>query len=579
LRRLFFLFANPVNAVLTIANKIAMKSSRTFRYAAIAFSLLAAGASKAQLKLDSSFNSLGYNIVSGSGNSGFDGRKAITLADGSLLIAGFRGNNADSLSVLKLQPGGMVDRSFGTGGYSSVYAGGLQVSQLNIDIVVQRDRKIVVMAGGQHLAVPANNIESSILLMRLNAGGSPDLSFGNNGLLTSRPDPGYEFFPLALALDTTGAADKYYVSSLATENGNANCSLGYGRWCVCRYDTHGVPDLDFNNTGYILETSSNLRQAATKTPMALVLALKVLPSGKLMAAGAYNIIDSAYFTFRLNADGSFDPAFGTNGRTVLPASFSISSNYQETSAQILKDGSVLFSTHHDLYETNGTYDSSRLYITKCIDNGSIASGFGKSGTLVTYYSTEGHHQLAVDSSNRIWVSWNRGSNASQYMYFRCFTSAGLPDVSFASSGYSVVEPRAHDTLLYASIYHTLWTSDNSGFIVLERRFNVSYSDHPGVFRYKLPVAKSTSTSIATSGKVLDAVVYPVPAHDVLIIKVADAKQARAYIVDELGNIALQAQLASGSNVSLDVSRLARGTYVLHLTDEAGGQQSRKIVLE
>src|SRR5687768_5446261 len=111
-----------------------------------------------QLKSDTSFNTSGNKMIVDAA-VGCSGLKMLTTPDGSVLVAGIRGS--EGLSVWKLQANGKNDLSFGNGGSYSVSLGALKPSALNISILLQRDKKIVVMATAERTTVPVNNSESS----------------------------------------------------------------------------------------------------------------------------------------------------------------------------------------------------------------------------------------------------------------------------------------------------------------------------------------------------------------------------------------------------------------------------------
>jgi uncharacterized delta-60 repeat protein len=529
--------------------------------------------SLAQIKTDSSFNLRGNKLVIDP-ISGCTGLKMVTSADGNLFVAGMHGS--DSLSIWKLLPNGSVDANFGKGGAYSVYTGWLAPSIQNISILLQRDKKIVVMAAGQHVTVPINNSESSIILLRINANGTPDLSFNGTGLLIHHPSADYQFTPLSLTIDSSGSTDKFYVSSLAVETGSANCPSAAGKWCISKYNSNGTADLGFNGNGFIIESSEYIRNGSTRMPMALILSMKVTASGCLLAAGAFHAEDSAFFMFRLNADGTIDNSFGTSGRVLRPFSACTIASNQWTSARILKDESVLFATNSDVY-TNSQYDSSLLYMIKCNSNGTQATGFGNSGVLATQYVSEGHHQYTIDSNNKILVYWNAAKSSSQFMHFRSFTANGKPDYAYSTNGYEVVEPISQDAVMYATLYDALWTKDNKNLFVLERRFDVSNHAHIGVFKYK--IQPNLSTTAVREIAQIDFTVKPQPATGYIDLSITGINKAVLTLINAEGRVVYQTQnLANGAS-RIDLSHLARGLYFLNITDIQGAKATKPVILD
>ena len=540
------------------------------------------GKVKAQVNPDSSFNKYGYRFFNKNPAVGSMGMKVVPGADGTVFVAGM--NGGDSLTVWKYLANGSPDLSFGYGGFSSRYigSGGFLAYPLNMDLIVQRNRKIVVLATRIQLKFPDHyNSQTDIVLARFNSDGSPDLTFNGSGLLVDRPDAGYQFRAFGLAIDSTGINDKFYVSSMATENGSWNCPVGSGKWCISRYTATGLRDPGFNGQGYMLQTSSYIRNTPTNTPMAVPLAMRVLSSGKLLVAGIYNAVDSGCFIFRLNANGAFDAAYGTAGRIYRKWSLIYSGSVSPYAfrAKILKDESVIFSGGIDLYSNGGKYDSSIVHVIKHDSKGAALTSFGTGGTMKASYRGEGMHDLAVDGSNRILVSWNVADAYSRQMHFTCFTPQGIPDTSFsATGGHISLEPILHDTLTQAPpVYSTAWTSDNEHFFVLEYRFNQAYKGHIGLLKYKLPAKKEAQTAIATA-RHDEIVIYPQPADKVLNIRAAGTRLAAFTMVNASGQIVMEQHAIGEDHVSVDLQHLAPGLYILHLQDMAGSVVNRPVII-
>ncbi len=118
-----------------------MKTSTKALLTASLFFGVYTGNAATQLKSDSSFNSSGNKLVVDAA-IGCSGLKMLSAQDGSVLVAGIHGS--DSLTVWKLRTDGTIDMAFGIAGSYSVSLGSLRPSALNINILLQRDKKIVV---------------------------------------------------------------------------------------------------------------------------------------------------------------------------------------------------------------------------------------------------------------------------------------------------------------------------------------------------------------------------------------------------------------------------------------------------
>ena len=189
------------------------------------------------------------------------------------------------------------------------------------------------------------------------------------------------------------------------------------------------------------------------------------------------------------------------------------------------------------------------------------------------------HDLAVDSGNRILLSWNESDAVSRQMHFSCFTQEGMPDQSFsATGGHLSLEPVLHDTLLQAPpVYNTSWTADNKHFFVLEYRYNKTYRGHTGIFKYGLAAKKEMQTGIAAA-KSVDVAIYPQPADKVLYIRTSGARLAALTIVNAAGQTVMERQSVGEDHLSLDIQSLAPGLYILRLRDMAGSLINRPVII-
>jgi uncharacterized delta-60 repeat protein len=111
---------------------------------------------------------------------------------------------AGTFSVVGLLPNGRIDQTFGTAGWTSDYSG--EQSEGGGHLRVQPDDKIVVVARTQ-----AGAGQTNVEVIRLNANGSLDTSFGDSGVASTVI--GYSTTHSTLALGPDGAivvvADAY----------------------------------------------------------------------------------------------------------------------------------------------------------------------------------------------------------------------------------------------------------------------------------------------------------------------------------------------------------------------------------
>lgn len=216
-----------------------------------------------------------------------EARSVARQADGKLLIAG---NSAppeeNNFAVARWLDDGTLDPTFGDGGIANVNAGGTDIAY---QIVVQPDGKIVV--GGRS--------DRRLALARLETGGTPDLTFGAQGVVRGDEQRGAESaFRMALQPD-----GKIVVGG-PTDRSNG------GGMAVERYDSDGVLDAGFGDGGRVV---LNLGRTSTLYGVALQRDGKILVTGE---GGPDKTVPYRFPLLRLMADGTPDPAFG-NGKPVF----------------------------------------------------------------------------------------------------------------------------------------------------------------------------------------------------------------------------------------------------------------------
>jgi uncharacterized delta-60 repeat protein len=210
--------------------------------------------------------------------------------DGKILIGGTISNATLDFAVVRLNGNGTIDNSFDADG---VVATAMETDMYTpTDIVLQSDGKIVI--AGSHY----NGTNRDFALVRYNADGSLDNSFDNDGMFIL--DYGeYHDTGKSLTIQPDGKlilVGTYQVNSV-------------NHIAVLRINSNGTLDSTFDPVGIGTSSTSFL----SDEPQAVVLQ----SDGKILVSG-YSL-DEDGFRFmlaKLNADGSLDDSFGTNGFTL-----------------------------------------------------------------------------------------------------------------------------------------------------------------------------------------------------------------------------------------------------------------------
>ncbi|MEO5718236.1 MAG: delta-60 repeat domain-containing protein [Chthoniobacterales bacterium] len=276
-------------------------------------------------------------------------------ADGKLVVVGTTYMNNDfstqDFALVRYNADGTVDGSFGTNGRVTTNFTGLAASISSV--VIQPDGKILVAGGAYPLFAFAGDFQ----VARYNSNGSLDLTFGNGGIVTTS-FPGQGSYASALALQSDGkiiAAGTDYVNFSSDDSSNTDFGLA-------RYNADGSPDLTFGSGGQITTDFDGFNDDA--------FSVLIQPDGKIVAVGSAknpaNFYDFA--AARYLANGTIDPSFGTAGK--VRTDFGDHNFDQARSAALQADGKIVaagFAISHNggvqnfalaRYGSNGALDAS-----------------------------------------------------------------------------------------------------------------------------------------------------------------------------------------------------------------------------
>jgi uncharacterized delta-60 repeat protein len=309
--------------------------------------------------MDNSFGTNGVVVVNIDNN--LDGAAALALQpDGKIVVAG---HSSFELAVVRLNSNGTLDNSFSFDGIA-VFAIGNNSEELT-DIVVLNDGKIL-SAG-----LTWGGANYDIILLKLNPDGSIDNTFSFDGAVI------------------TNVSGNDYVSSMVVDASGSITLAGSASSSplVVRYNSDGSLDNGFGTGGKrILDVGSGggSLQSLTVTGSGKILAcgnlgvnedaemlvvrlmpngdfdntfsfdgiagtdfdghqdratdLVLQPDGRILAAGFAGIgANRALALLRLNDDGNFDNAFGTDGRVTT----SVTSWAQVNAIALQSDGKVV----------------------------------------------------------------------------------------------------------------------------------------------------------------------------------------------------------------------------------------------
>lgn len=470
------------------------------------------------------------------------------LPDGSVITAGYsysadyNGGAFSGVFINKHLENGTADTSFGTNGtvYYTNYA---VANSLLTALKIQPDGKII-LAGG---------ISGQAEVRRLNANGSPDTTFGNNGIVSIS---GLNYVgTMSLAPDGKIVAVGQYW------NGEINV------YQMHRYNADGSVDSTFGNNGMV-------HANVTSYKFDLASDVVVQPDNKIVVAGrSYLTLENAVIS-RFNQDGSPDTGFADNGVAIVPLSDDAGNGTFERVA-LQPDGKIVAAGYAiGLFGTGG-YNSTNPAVARLTTNGSLDTTFGTNGKVIlatNFNANDQFNALHLQSDGKILAG---GSASYPFPYIRSvfyltrLTGTGVADTTFGSDGKLLLEFTGSngDYLNYLQDIDQM----TDGRIVTTGFTGISAIEQMQMIICRF---KNDDTVGIKNAESLFVTVHPNPATDMIHVSLP-AGSCAVNIYNMQGQLVLN-QPGKSFSGSVSLNALAAGTYILRLESESG-TASQKIV--
>jgi uncharacterized delta-60 repeat protein len=340
-------------------------------------------------ELDQTFGMNGKvtTAFSGIGDSG----NAVALqTDGKIVVAGttFIGSHED-FALARYNPNGSLDSTFGVQGKTITDFSGIFDSASAI--AIDNNGKIIVAGSANRPANP------NFALARYNTDGNLDVSFGNNGQVTT------DFLTADIA------------SAVAIQNDGKIVAAGIGGsgFALARYHSDGSLDVSFGMNGKVVTSFTGSSGAS---------ALVIQSDGKLLTGGsAHGFTDFALV--RYNPDGSLDSSFGINGKVVTERT-----HFRDTILDIAlqSDGKIVAA---------GASVNDTALLRYSAD-GSLDSTFGNNGMVIFDFSEsqliDNAQGIVIQPDDKI-ITAGSTNNGRGFAITR-FTKDGNFDATFGNGG-------------------------------------------------------------------------------------------------------------------------------------------------
>jgi uncharacterized delta-60 repeat protein len=243
--------------------------------------------------IDTSFGTNGYVKTELGSDDDYISDIQITTA-GDIYAAGYTEDTTTNYSiakVLKYDASGNLDTTFGTNGIQTIsLAKGVNLNEIS----VQNDGTIFLTGSSTDLTD-----NRDLLIVKLDANGNFDASFGTNGML----------------LTDLGYTNEYITDFVIHNNkivitGTVSGTNFLPHTVLARFTMNGTLDTTFSTDGYHLETPDNSDYSTCFGKK-----IRILPDGTILASG-HAIGNNNYdlFLVAFNDDGTRATGFGNNGQ-------------------------------------------------------------------------------------------------------------------------------------------------------------------------------------------------------------------------------------------------------------------------
>jgi uncharacterized delta-60 repeat protein len=312
----------------------------------------------------------------------------VTQPDGKLLVGSgfFVFNELDpsasrcGVSLQRFNSDGSTDLSFGAGGRVN-----FEISRSFSDLAcgfslrVLPDGKAVV--GATASSGPPDNPNRDFALLRLNADGSLDTTFGSGGRVV-----------IDFAEDPVAAPRSDFINDLIIQpdgklialGGSSNVVDFVSKAALARFNADGSLDTSFGSDGRLLLGLGV--DTAISTPT-------LQPDGRLLAVITNFDIEFRSFLARFNTDGSLDASFGSGGL----AQITLSGFFFASGLAVQSDGKLVLAGEVFVPVLNNNLFS----LARFNADGSVDTGFGSGGQVLT--SFDGRSLASFASANGVIV--------------------------------------------------------------------------------------------------------------------------------------------------------------------------------
>jgi uncharacterized delta-60 repeat protein len=406
------------------------------------------------------------------------------------------------------------------------------ISEYGNAIQIQSDGKIVVAGHNYSLYGPTDE-----RVWRFNEDGTPDVTFGNAGSVTT----------------DIGNMDNIAEACVIQPDGKI-ITGGYAgdRFVVVRYNSNGTLDYSFGTNGFAI--------LGMEYYMSFVKAIDLQNDGKIVVAGMSFEGNCPIFTIaRFTENGELDVSFGGVGVVKIDVG---GGNDYSTKLKILKNGKILVGGH--TWIANEPFLKYDVAIVQLDEDGNLDNSFGNNGIVKTNI-IDGENYckgFTIQPDGKIVVAGEYVDYRTYNIFAVRYLEDGTVDDSFGNNGIAIFDIYGQD--------------DQASGVVLQQdgKIVISGSTSPDMdnihfFAVRLHNDLNTNTNLDFVDNIN---IYPNPASDIIYIDTDKITiVGNVQIADLNGKVLYDKPY---SNNCINVSFLPKGTYILSVATSNGVKYSK-----
>ena len=483
--------------------------------------------------LDPSFGT-GGKVLTDLGSDFEAGRAVAIQEDGKIVVAGYTGEfPAEDFAVVRYNPDGSLDASFGTGGI--VITDILGRNSEGYGMTLQNDGKIIVVGASDDAS------EANTALVRYNSNGTTDNTFDDDGIVITDLFNTEDFGYAVVVQDDNKILVGGFAIAAASED-----------FALIRYNEDGTLDNTFGSDGIVTTDFDGFYNIAN--------CMLIQDDGKIVLAGfTTNGLDEDFAIARYNSNGSLDNSFDGDGKVTTDFDASeenINSIALQSSGKLIVGGYSFINA--PLLED--------FIIARYNINGSLDNTFGSEGFITTDFNSlfDKVSTVLVQSDDKIIAAGYANNGTENDIALTRYNSDGTLDDSFGDAGKVITDIDGRDDRGNSAVLQ----SDNK--IVVSGRSVEGSNTDIAVCRYLNDIEIEIAENILTKP---DLHISPNPFSTILNISATNSGSIDLY--DNVGNKVMMVNISGYGNI-INTNNIPAGIYLLRYFDGTSYEHHRLV---